>query len=104
MHPQVFLHDTLSPITMRIHLAEREGWALPRPAYINYACSKAGSVVQFEDERRGYTFACHFLLKRLRKADFEGNCPLLLADFAQALGASAEAPLVEALTHARGME
>jgi hypothetical protein len=100
MHPQVFTEEGLALIRMRVHLAEQRGWLGLRPAYINYALSERGWVVQFEDDRDGYTYACHFPLAKLRAADFRAECPLLLADFAQQLGVSANVLLVEALVHA----
>jgi hypothetical protein len=106
LHPQVFFQDEPATISMRIHLAEREKWKhiITRPAFINYAKSDSGYVVQFEDHRKDCEYLCHFSLKKLRKEHFEGTCSWLLAEFAQELGVSAEALLVEALIHAQGMQ
>ena len=102
LHPHVYARDDrLAMITMRISLAEREGWVCKRPVFINYANSGEGKVVQFEDCRGGYSYACHFSLKQLLKSHFEGTCPWLLAQFACELNLSVEALLVEALNQAR---
>lgn len=107
VHPHVFFRgEMLALVSMRLHLAECERWEgrLSNPVFINYARTKAGCIVQFEESRNGYDFSCHVPLKVLRKADFDSNCPLKLVEFAQQAGLSAEGLMVESLIHAQSME